>query len=264
MKAIINWLRRLFGRPTTQPTPLPTVSAPAPAPAVQPVEPKWTYIVDFTSDTSLPIGWSASTWIAPGRNATHVGTSSPRNITFGERGVCLRLNQERLSDGTFTSSGAEIFTEGFFGYGIFEWEAMASADAARNPVSGSITGLFIYRDQATTEIDFEMEGNERNHLTLCTSWVHEAKPNQHTKIEPPSLTHLPHQQFCKYRFVWSPGQIEFWRDGELITTHKRVVPTQEARVMINHWGTNSVDWGGLATPNVERFMYVKSFKYAPL
>jgi hypothetical protein len=27
--------------------------------------------------------------------------------------------------------------------------------------------------------------------------------------------------------------------------------------MINHWGTNNTGWGGLATPNITRYMFVE-------
>lgn len=254
MRAIKNWLRQLFRRRST-----PEVVAPVP-PAP---EPTWTFTTDFTLQRELPVGWQASTWTAPGKNATHLGSWSPSNLSFSEMGVCLTLDQTTTMNG-FASLGAEIFTQRKFGFGTFEWEMMASADTSRQPVSGSISGLFIYRDAATTEIDFEVEGNERHRWTQCTSWTHETSPNEHTKVTPVADAHLPHQQFCRYRFVWTPEKIEFYRDGALIATHTKVVPQLEAAIMINHWGTNSADWGGLATPNRPRHMYVKSFKYAPL
>lgn len=250
MRKLWNWLSRLFGR------------KPAPAPA--PAEPRWTFTTDFTAKAELPAGWKISTWTAPGKGPVHSGHWLLGNVSFDRRGVCLKLDQRQASDGSFISSGAEIYTEQKFGYGTYEWEVQASADANGQPVSGSITGIFIYADQATTEIDFEVEGNERHHLTQCTSWVHEGQPNQHTKVEPPAFNHLPHQQFCRYRFVWSPTRIEFYRDGERVAVHTKVVPSGPAAVMLNHWGTHSIHWGGTATIEHPRYMYIKSFKYAPL
>lgn len=61
-----------------------------------------------------------------------------------------------------------------------------------------------------------------------------------------------------------PNKIEFRRDGVLVATHTKVVPSQKARVMMNHWGTDSQDWGGTATLNTSRYMWIKSFKYTPL
>jgi len=36
-----------------------------------------------------------------------------------------------------------------------------------------------------------------------------------------------------------------------------------ATIRINHWGTHNVGWGGLATPNVNRYMFVKSVSFTP-
>jgi beta-glucanase (GH16 family) len=73
-----------------------------------------------------------------------------------------------------------------------------------------------------------------------------------------------HTDFHKYAFIWSPGKIEFYRDDILVATHTKVVPSEPAPFLFNHWGTNNVNWGGLATPGVERSMWVKSFKFTPL
>jgi hypothetical protein len=45
--------------------------------------------------------------------------------------------------------------------------------------------------------------------------------------------------------------------------HTGVVPQTPAFAMINHWGTNSTGWGGLATPNITRYMFVRSFSFVP-
>jgi beta-glucanase (GH16 family) len=168
-----------------------------------------------------------------------------------------------------SSKGAEIATVDKFHYGTFEWSMRASstsatADGIGTPVSGSITGCFVYLTGAQTEIDIEVEGNERNRTTQLTSWVGESNPNEHTDVSPISDSQLPHIGFHDYKFVWTPDEIEFYRDNVLIGTHTKVVPTEPANVMINHWGTNDKDWGGLATPDVTRYMWVKNFRYTPL
>ena len=50
----------------------------------------------------------------------------------------------------------------------------------------------------------------------------------------------------------------------LVSTHTGVVPQTPAFAMINHWGTNSTGWGGLATTNITRYMFVRSFSFIPL
>jgi beta-glucanase (GH16 family) len=61
--------------------------------------------------------------------------------------------------------------------------------------------------------------------------------------------------------MWSPGKIVFYIDGKKVSTHTSNIPSDPAYVMINQWGTNSTRFGGLATPGVERYIYVSSFKF---
>jgi beta-glucanase (GH16 family) len=139
----------------------------------------------------------------------------------------------------------------------------ATSDGSGSPVSGSVTGFFNYAPAYITEIDFEMEGcSERSPITQLTSWVNENLPNEHTNVSASGLA--PEQGFFTYKFVWMPGKIEFYRDNVLIGTHTKVVPTDPAAVMLNHWGTNNQDWGGVGSPGITRYMWVKSFKYTPL
>src|SRR6185437_1162769 len=59
----------------------------------------------------------------------------------------------------------------------------------------------------------------------------------------------------------STTEIDFEIDGVLVSTHTEDIPQVPAYVMINHWGTNSTGWGGLATVGVSRYMYISSFTY---
>ena len=134
------------------------------------------------------------------------------------------------------SHGGEVATKQKFGYGKYEFVVKASADASGKPVSGSI-------------------GEAR-----IAAVAGDTNPNQTT----PVAGIQPHTGFHKYGFVWSPGKIEFYRDDVLVATHTKVVPSEPAPFLFNHWGTNNTDWGGLATPDVERVMIVKSFSFTPL
>ena len=53
-------------------------------------------------------------------------------------------------------------------------------------------------------------------------------------------------------------------DGKWIVDHTTNVPTAPAYFRINHWGTNSTGWGGLATTGVTRYLYVTHASYSPL
>jgi beta-glucanase (GH16 family) len=263
MKKLLEWIKGLFGKkkpPTPAPTPVP---APVPAP---------TFVADFTSGKIDPAVWRVSTWTAPGNNDSNTGRFSAEHA-FVENGVlCLALTQTKQPDGKILSLGAELATLKEFSYGTYEFVARASSTAgtpnqAGMPVSGSITGCFVYRDLAATELDVEVEGNERSSLTQFTTWVGESNPNQTTAVQPLILGAggwMPHEGFFKYTIKWMPNKVEFYRDDVLVATHTMVVPSLPGKVMLNHWGTDNANWGGLATVNTTRYMWVKSFKYTPL
>jgi beta-glucanase (GH16 family) len=204
------------------------------------------------SEGLSPERWTISTWTAP-----HNDTSNHARFYDGYVDVV----------GSMTSIGSELRSVQTFGYGTYAMRMKASSDSPRpyvdgKPASGSISGLFVFKDKSETEIDIEVEG-ARPALTQTSTWVDESEPE--TKKIPPSRGgKLPHEGFHDYKFVWTPGIVKFYRDNALISTHKHVVPSEPAPFMFNHWGTNSEKWGGVATPGVDRYMYVESFSYTPL
>ncbi len=209
--------------------------------------------------------WIVSTWTAPGNNATNVGSFSASNVTIVDNSLCLKLSQT-LKSGKNYSVGSEITSKQALGYGTYEFEMRASSTAARPgdigvSVSGSITGCFNYLDGSKTEIDIEVEGGIRSALVQCTSWIGESLPSQQTNFTPALV---PFLAFHKYKFVWAPGKIDFYQDGILIATHTKVVPSTPAVMMFNHWGTDNANWGGTATPGVDRYMFIRNFRFTPL
>jgi len=248
--------------PTPPPSPTPTPPPPSPSPGPTPPPP--TFYDDFSSGRLDTSKWQISTWGAPGGSATHTGTFVTRNVTFVDGMLCLVLNQGKTGS-KYTSECAEIATLQKFSYGTYEFEVRASSTAATstavgNPVSGSITGCFSYATNAETEIDIEVEGNERHPLTQCTTWNFDSEPNEHHYV-PPSDGVKPHQAFFRYKYIWEPGKVRFYRNDVLIATHTEVVGTKPASFLFNHWGTNDTAWGGNATINTKRYMYIKNFKF---
>lgn len=73
-----------------------------------------------------------------------------------------------------------------------------------------------------------------------------------------------HDGFHIYKFVWEPGLVTFYRDDVEIAQHRNRVPSNPAPMFFNHWGTYNSWWGGIATPNTIRYMYVDWFRYTPL
>lgn len=252
----MNWFLNLFRKKKPAVVTPPVVTTP-PVVVAAP-----TFVDNFTNLDN----WRISTWDAPGKNSTHIGRWVASHVSTNT-GLCLKLSQA-VADGMFVSHGAEIVSKQSFGYGRYEFVVRASSTAfdqwaVGSPVSGSITGVFNYGPSSITEIDFEVEGGSRSSLSQFTSWKGETNLNQTTAVQP-IPNQLPHQGFHKYAWVWSPGKIEFYRDDVLVATHTKVVPSEACPVILNHWGTNDVNWGGTATPGVDRYMFVKSFKFTPL
>lgn len=260
MRKMWKWLRNLFRKNKDNNAP--------PSQLVYPPSPP-EFVATFSDgdiDTNV---WTVSAWQAPGNNSINTGLFSADHVSIRDNCLCLKLTQEISSSNVAKSTGAEVATVRKFQYGTFEFDMRASSTAAGSkdrgaPVSGSITGAFVYHDKAITEIDVEIEGNARHSLTQFTSWVGERNANQNSKVPPSAAGVLPHDAFFKYAFVWTPSGVDFYRDGVLVATHTTVVPTESASIMLNHWGTNLIGWGGSATANVPRYMWVRGVKYWPL
>lgn len=228
----------------------------------------------FLEDFSAPLDvkrWSISQGQAPHHSGTNKASFRPDHVSIVDGVLRIKLVQFTDDKGVVNSIGGEIKTIALFGYGTYEFELKASSDGERNfvpgvAVSGSITGAASYRTRSETEIDVEVEGvANKKHLTHTSTWTDENQPSQITSIPPTSRYSLePHQQFYKYRYVWSPGKVVFYRNNKLISTHSAVIPSKPAHFLFNHWGTHSQAWGGLATPGITRYIFVRRFSFTPL
>lgn len=174
--------------------------------------------------------------------------------------LCLKLKQQQGGNGVI-STGAELQSKQAFGFGTYEWVMRTSSTSATpygegSAVSGQISSGFTFIDASTTEIDFEIEGQNPDTVWM-TNWLGTAlKQYSDTPLQTP-----PAAGFHRYKLVWSPSEIDYYVDGVLVSTHTEDIPQVPAYVMINHWGTNSTGWGGLATVGVSRYMYISSFTY---
>lgn len=226
----------------------------------------------FYEDFSAPLDpkrWITSSWVAPRSDATNHSTFSAENAVLHDGLLVLKLTQKQNDDGSVTSVGGEVKTVAKFGYGVYEFE-LRSSSTSPDPVkpggaiSGSITGTGPFVNSSETEIDVEMEGlHERADLVQTTTWVHENKPHETRKVLPQKAEDAPYLAFHRYKISWTRKSVAFYQDDRLIAVHSKIVPATPAHFIFNHWGTNSLNWGGLATPGVDRYMYVKSFKYTP-
>lgn len=249
--------------PGVPPTVPPPVVVPPPAPVPSPVLPSFSdSFAGGKLDTSK---WIPSDWSAPGNiPGVHAGRFSPDALDFSHGCLRIKVSQTKNPDGSTTSIGGELQSRQRFGFGTYEWILRASStsqtpEGSGRPVSGQISSGFIFQqDQGYTEIDSpEIEGQYPNQLSW-TSWLtNQKRTNRLTQTSDPSQT------FLRYRLVWLASTAKFYVNDSLVAEITDNIPQNPAYAMINHWGTNSQGWGGMATPGVDRYMFVKKFSFTP-
>ncbi len=219
-----------------------------------------TFFDNFSSGSLDTSKWIPSNWGAPGG-----GTFVPSNLDFSTGMLRIKVTQTYNSSGGIASVGGELQSKQTLGFGTYEWVIRASSTSSTPTgsgvtVSGQISSGFVYVNNSQTEIDSpEIEGQNPGTL-WWTTWS-SVNTKQSTSSQAPFA---PEAGFHSYKCVWTPSSISFYVDGLLVSTHTGVVPQTPAYAMINHWGTNSTGWGGLATPNITRYMFVRSFSFIPL
>jgi len=218
-----------------------------------------TFFDNFSSGSLDTSKWIPSNWGAPGG-----GTFVPSYLDFSTGMLRIKVTQTS-SGGGVASVGGELQSTKAFSFGTYEWVMRASSTSSTPTgsgvaVSGQISSGFIFVNNSQTEIDTpEIEGQNPGTL-WWTSWT-SVNTKQYTSTQAPFA---PEQGFHSYKCVWTKSSIQFYVDNVLVSTHTGVVPTTPAYAMINHWGTNSTGWGGLATTNITRYMFVRSFSFTPL
>jgi endo-1,3-1,4-beta-glycanase ExoK len=216
----------------------------------------------FNTGALDPTKWLASNGFAPGAiSGMNYGSFVPSNVDMSKGMLCLKLQQTQGSSGVL-SVGGEIQSLTTYSYGTYEWVMRTSSTSstptgAGKAVSGQISAGFSFVNNSETEIDFEIEGQNPNTIWM-TNWISTSQ-KQYSSI----FLASPDASFHRYKFVWVPGKIDYYIDGVLVATHTSNVPSAPAYILINHWGTNSTGWGGVATINIERYLYVSSFTYTP-
>jgi len=217
--------------------------------------------------------WVISTGTAPGGNANHAGTFATNNVDLSTGMLRLKLDQAG-GPTNYTSSGAELSTIASFGYGTYRFIYRASSTAATpqatgSTISGSITGLFNYRDTLPTsycEIDFEVEGQtyqDRHKQVAFTNWTDNDYDPPTNPTQGYSTGHTPWANFIDCRWVWTAGRIDYYVGEVLRHTATTNVPVPSAPIFINHWGTHNINFGGTATVSTPRYLYVSYVSFIP-
>jgi len=221
-------------------------------------------LTDTFSNGKLDSGkWLASNEPAPGSiSGVNYGSFVPSNVDLSKGMLCLKLQQQHGSSGIISVSG-QIQSVTTYGYGTYEW-IMRTSSTSTTPngsgsrVTGQVSSGFTFINNSQTEVDYEIEGQHPDTVWM-TNWT-TVNAKQYTS----AALNAPDAGFHSYKFVWTPGRIDFYLDGGFVSTHTVNIPSAPAYILVNHWGTNNTKWGGLATPGVERYLYISRFTYTPM
>jgi endo-1,3-1,4-beta-glycanase ExoK len=247
-------------------------AAPPKRPVQDPPCPAWQD--DFSFPTLDSTRWVIASGRAPGYiGGSHIGYYLPQNVSISNGILKLTLTQQAGTvDGQsgVISYGALVYSVKKCGYGTYEWRMKMSSTAANatdqgTAVSGSVSAGFNYVNNSETEIDFEFSALDPGVLWLV-NWLNTNPRRDPTGAMETYTPVMPFDSvggFHTYTFVWQPGKITYYIDGQWRAEHTTNVPSAPAYFMINHWGTNGPYWGGPATLGVTRYAYIDRVGYTP-
>ena len=203
---------------------------------------------------------------APGVNSgTYV--SSAIDFTQGMLRVTVR---QLLTPNGVESLGGAIISRELFGFGSYDFEMRMSSlsptpQGDGTASTGAISSGFIYYNKSESEIDLEFLGNEN------AMWVSTWR-NPDPNLDPTPLQRTTHKaaepglatRFRHYSLVWTSGTVDVYIDGTRVAHQTEHVPQTPAHIILQHRGTNSDKWGGVAAVGVERYFFVRSVKFTPM
>jgi beta-glucanase (GH16 family) len=176
----------------------------------------------------------------------------PDNITYENGKMVLNLKKEQFQDRQYT--GAELRTDnqdGFYSYGCYEVR-MKSAGP-----SGTVSSFFGFRFNPWQEIDVEIVG-KNNRSMLTNIYFNEgpagAQNNDAFQVPPfpeaVGLSYDASEEFHNYAFEWLPGEIKWYRDGQLVKqatvegARADQIPDLEMQIMMNLWVSSAPSFAG--------------------
>jgi beta-glucanase (GH16 family)/PKD repeat protein len=188
-------------------------------------------------------------------NATFNGNLAyfrPENITYEDGKMVLNLREEQYQGRPYT--GAELRTDnedGFYSYGCYEVRMKTAGP------SGTVSSFFAFRYNPWQEIDIEVVG-KNNNSTLTNIYFNDGDPgdanNDAYQVPPfPRGIGQPYdasQEFHTYAFEWLPGEIKWYRDGQLVKqatvdgASPSEIPDLDMQIMMNLWVSDSPSFAG--------------------
>jgi endo-1,3-1,4-beta-glycanase ExoK len=166
---------------------------------------------------------------------------SRRAVTHAPGQVTLGFLPE--ASATHAYLCGEIQTRPRFGYGTYE--ARIRSDDGSGLNAAFFTYIGPVHGERHDEIDFEILTANLNEVTVNTYVDGEA---HHGAVYP--LPNPANAEFHVYSFVWEPGVLRWFVDGELIhTVESEILPERPQKIYLSLWGTETLnDWMGPFDP----------------
>ena len=228
---------------------------------------KW-IIATYKSPDSAP-GVNSGVYVASAIDFTQ----GMLRITVQQHAVqssAAQMAADHPSAGGVASLGGAILSKELFGFGTYDFEMRMSSlsptpDGDGESVSGAISSGFIYYNKSESEIDLEFLGNEN--AMWVSSWRNPNPALDPTRLLKSSVKVADNNlamRFRKYSLVWTPTTVDVYIDGTQVAHQTEHIPQNPAHIILQHRGTNSNKWGGVATVGAERYFFVRSVKFTPL
>lgn len=230
-----------------------------------------TFSDDFSSGKLDTTKWKIGAYQSPGsepRNNNN-GTYSPSMLDFSQGMLRIRLDQ-KWENKVCISTGGLIQSVDKFGYGTYEFvmrqtTTSATPNGQGKTLSGAVSSGFVYNTNSESEIDLEFLGNENSiHITTWHNTNPAQPPSGSVNVSNAVKNKFLGTQFRTYKLVWLPTSVKVYIDGVLVVSHSTHIPSAPAHIILQHRGTNTNSWGGVATTSVTRYFYVKSVKFTAM
>lgn len=233
--------------------------------------PRLAFKDDFEAGKLDTRKWIVATYKSPdSAPGVNVGCYVPAAIDFTQGMLRITVWQHATTSGAVESLGGAILSRELFGFGTYDFE-MRMSNTSPTPygdgesVSGAVSSGFLYFNKSQTEIDLEFVGNEN--AIWVTSWF-----NRTPAFDPTPLSKSSEKvnvsglstRFHHYSLTWTSKAVDVYIDGRHMAHQTEHVPQDPAHIILQHRGTNSNKWGGVAAVGVDRYFFVRSVKFTPM
>lgn len=228
-----------------------------------------TTVDEFDAGTLDTTRWNIATYKSPDSTpGVNSGSYVSSGIDFTQGMLRITVRQRR--SGGVESSGGAIISKERFGFGTYKFVMRMSStsptpDGNGDALTGAVSSGFLYYNKSESEIDLEFLGNEN--AIWVTAW-HNTKPagrpTSRDKTSHKVMDHDLATRFRCYSMVWKPKAVDVYIDGIRVSHQTDHVPQTPAHIILQHRGTNSDKWGGVATVGVERYFFVRSVTFTPV